>query len=83
LSLLAVNSSELIREELRASEDGFNFIGFVVGGAPGAFAGGFVGYHIDRQLRLSGGDDPGLGGFVIGLVVGGVAGAILGGEAEF
>jgi hypothetical protein len=66
---------------LRAErEDRFNFLGFLLFGAAGTVAGAYAGYHIDRYFGWSQGDDPGLGGFVIGALVGGTVGAIYGGH---
>lgn len=66
----------------QVSDDGFNWIGFVIGAALGGALGGFLGYHIDRYFELSKGDDPGIGGFLIGVLAGGTTGAILGGEVD-
>ena len=65
---------------IRANDEPFSMVGFLFGGAIGAVVGGFLGYHIDRHFGFSGGDDPGIGGLLIGATVGGVAGAIWGGE---
>lgn len=54
--------------------------GVVIGGAAGFFAGGFVGYKIERTFADCKCDDPGLKGLVIGAPVGAILGAIIGGK---
>jgi hypothetical protein len=54
--------------------------GIVLGAAAGTFAGGFVGYKIERGFADCRCDDPGLRGLIIGAPVGAVIGAIVGGK---
>ena len=67
-------------DRLAAQNDNFNFVGFLVFGAAGAVAGAYVGYHVDKYFGWSQGDDPGLGGFLLGGIIGGTAGMIFGGH---
>lgn len=53
----------------------------IVGVALGLVIGAVAGYHIERYVSGSGGENPGLAGLLLGGMLGGVGGGVLGSRA--